>query len=313
MNTKKFLKIATSTILALNIIPVYNINASENYVVEQEITIQKLWTGNVFETDIIYPVEGGNIYFNTTTKTITGADTTVTLTEIPREIEGVEVKIIGDGAFASTNITSISIPNTVTDIKTHAFSECYMLQSVEIPNSVENIGSNSFYCCVSLTRVNIPNSVINIGGGVFGECYALTTIELPKSVIGIGEWAFGECLSLEDVYYSGDQNDWFSMYVNASNEYLYAANIHFESELSTEPVIEKDDDIATEVTPEIDETTEVAPEAEVTPEVTPEVQEETTESTTQTQGINPLFIGVGAVIAICLAIVFKKDKKTEEN
>ncbi len=42
-------------------------------------------------TDIPYAVEGGNIYFDTATGTVTDADKTVTFVNIPEKINGVDV------------------------------------------------------------------------------------------------------------------------------------------------------------------------------------------------------------------------------
>lgn len=51
------------------------------------------------DTDIAYPVIGGNIYFGKSTGTITGCDAGVTEAVIPSEIYGVAVMSIGDFAF----------------------------------------------------------------------------------------------------------------------------------------------------------------------------------------------------------------------
>ena len=76
---------------------------------------------------------------------------------------------------AGKNVTSFTIPNTVTEISSYAFAYNGRLTSVTIPNSVTSIGDYAFLYCTSLTSVTIPNSVTNIGNYAFNECYGLTS------------------------------------------------------------------------------------------------------------------------------------------
>ena len=69
--------------------------------------------------------------------------------------------------------TSIKIPytmngKTVTSIDDYAFSYCENLTSITIPDSVTHIGCGAFYDCKNLTSVTIPKSVIEIGDYGFG-------------------------------------------------------------------------------------------------------------------------------------------------
>ena len=95
--------------------------------------------------------------------------------------------------------TNYTIPDIVTTIGDHAFSDCKFLTSINIPNSVTTIGEGAFYSCKSLTNINIPNSVTTIGEGAFGGCESLTSINIPNSVTTIGEGAFGWCDSLTSI------------------------------------------------------------------------------------------------------------------
>ena len=57
-----------------------------------------------------------------------GADTSIV---IPNQIDGKEVTAIGESAFEENgNIVSVTIPNTVIDIKTNAFAQCSNLLTV---------------------------------------------------------------------------------------------------------------------------------------------------------------------------------------
>lgn len=67
------------------------------------------------------------------------------------------------------SVTYNSVEYRVVAINS-AFSNCTNLTSVSIPNSVTTIGSNAFYKCTALTSITIPNSVITIGYAAFQQC-----------------------------------------------------------------------------------------------------------------------------------------------
>ena len=92
-----------------------------------------------------------------------------------------------------TNLTSITIPNSVTTIGNKTFYNCSNLTSVDIPNSVEMIGQRVFYSCPSLTSVNIPNGVTTIGEATFQNCSSLASITIPDNVTSIEDYAFQNC------------------------------------------------------------------------------------------------------------------------
>ncbi len=107
---------------------------------------------------------------------------------------------IGEGAFFDcSGLTSIIIPNSITNIKSCTFYACSSLANVNIPSSVTSIGESAFSSCSSLTNITIPNSVTSIGDGVFQNCKNLTTIILPNSVTSIGWGAFSDCSNLTSI------------------------------------------------------------------------------------------------------------------
>lgn len=91
------------------------------------------------------------------------------------------------------NLTSISIPNCVTEIYEDGFWGCNSLESVTLPNSVTYIGNSAFGNCESLTSVTIPNSVITIDNYAFHHCSNLTSVMIGNSTTDIGSYAFTNC------------------------------------------------------------------------------------------------------------------------
>ena len=188
------------------------------------------------ETDVACPVEGGNIYFDKETGTVTDCDDSVTSADIPAEIDGVAVTSIGDSAFEGcTSLTGVTIPDSVTSIGVYAFSGCSGLTSVTISEGVTTIGEQAFFDCSSLTAIRvsegntaytsedgvlfskdkttlhtypagkaeseyaIPKSVINISVSAFNGCSSLTSVTIPESVTSIGKRAFEGCTNLTSV------------------------------------------------------------------------------------------------------------------
>jgi hypothetical protein len=110
---------------------------------------------------------------------------------IPATLWGLPVTVIGGGsykgAFSGKDLTSIVIPDSITDIESEAFRN-NLLTSVTIGNSVTAIGSKAFENN-DLTSVTIPDSVITIGSEAFRN-NLLTSVTIGNSVTYIGSSAF---------------------------------------------------------------------------------------------------------------------------
>ncbi len=105
--------------------------------------------------------------------------------------------VIGDYAFKNcSDLTSLTLPSSVTRIGDYAFYNCSGLTSLTLPSSVTSIGEFAFRYCSGLTSLTIPSGVTSIGMSAFEYCSSLTSLTLPSSVNEIGIYAFHGCSGL---------------------------------------------------------------------------------------------------------------------
>jgi hypothetical protein len=118
---------------------------------------------------------------------------------------GYTVINIGDHAFSNcTDLTSITIPDSVANIGVSAFSRCRSLKSISLPNGLTSISKMMFYVCENLISIMIPDSVTSIDEYAFGSCRSLTNVTIPDGVTSIGDYAFDVCRSLTNITLSAD-------------------------------------------------------------------------------------------------------------
>lgn len=96
---------------------------------------------------------------------------------VPEYVDDALVTAIGPGCFKDcTGLTTIILPDSVTEIQAMAFSGCTELRGLYLPEGMESIGPNAFEGCVSLEAVCIPSTVDSIAAGCFDDCASLLYI-----------------------------------------------------------------------------------------------------------------------------------------
>lgn len=116
---------------------------------------------------------------------------------------------IGDYAFDKcTNIESVrytgytgnagvALPESVTTIGVHAFSDTGVTGTLKLPEHLTEIDSSAFYHCGKLNgELKLPDTVKEIGGFAFHSCGFTGKLELPASLENIGNDAFEFCSGL---------------------------------------------------------------------------------------------------------------------
>ena len=108
------------------------------------------------------------------------------------------ITTIGDCAFYGCNLSSVTLPNSLTTIKIAAFARCSNLDSVSLPNSVSSIYDMAFTGCSGLTSITLSNQLTYINIDVFAGC-GLTSVNIPNGITEIDKGAFSGCTRLKNV------------------------------------------------------------------------------------------------------------------
>lgn len=141
------------------------------------------------------------------------------------------IKMIGRSACMNcTDLTAVTIPESVTTIGEEAFQRCNDLTSVTftgnsqlttigeyafaysgltsitIPASVSDIGDGAFEACSDMTTVTFDgvSHLTKINDSLFNGCNSLMEITIPPSVTSIGEYAFWCCGGMTAVTFDGE-------------------------------------------------------------------------------------------------------------
>ena len=135
--------------------------------------------------------------------TITGYSGNATALYIPGEIDGHEVVAIGDRAFENrTDLRTVMIPDSVTEMGGYAFNNCTNLSNVTLSKNLESMGSSAFGNCDGLTQIEIPKS-LDIGGnyylGAFSDCANIKKVTFERGTTKIASSLFCGCTGIEKI------------------------------------------------------------------------------------------------------------------
>ena len=134
-----------------------------------------------YEKNLTFRVENGKAY-------VTGLSDDTPHLIIPAEYEGCPVVGIDANAFAEhTELRTVDIPDTVTEIGSRAFAECG-LDSVKLPANLNVLEDSVFSACCNLRTAVLPDHLTRIGKEALADT-CLKSIVLPDSLTEIGDGA----------------------------------------------------------------------------------------------------------------------------
>ena len=91
----------------------------------------------------------------------------------------------------------------ITEITNYAFQDCSELTNISLPNSLTIIGQGAFERCSALESIIINEGVTSIGYCAFADCSSLQSVDIPSTVNKFGNDfyynAFLGCTSLETI------------------------------------------------------------------------------------------------------------------
>ncbi len=147
---------------------------------------------------------------------------------IPYGSEGLEYMIIQNGqgvrveSVGTCTDTDIVIPDKVTiqletypvtQIHVNAFLGCENITSISLPDTVTYISGSAFEGCTGLTSFTFPDHIKNVGYNIFKNCTGLQEVFLPKDLVSIEtqdyDWStFYGCENLSDIYFPRTTEEW---------------------------------------------------------------------------------------------------------
>ncbi len=153
----------------------------------------------VYANAVLYKVNGLVAKVNVKDGTVAIADNAFQNNAAVKEITLPKtLEVIGEYAFASSGLTSVVIPDSVTALGTGAFYNAKALTSVQLSSGIKVIETATFKGCDKLVNIVLPGSVQVVRSDAFAGCSALETVELT-SVSEIANYAFQNCVVIKEI------------------------------------------------------------------------------------------------------------------
>ena len=110
------------------------------------------------------------------------------------------VTYIGSYAFNSCNgLKAVVLPDSLSYVDVFAFAQCVSLETVVLPSKIRTLVSGMFFGCTALKEVSFPPTLESIGSQMFSGCVNLTEVRLPEKLKFIGSYAFYDCSGITDL------------------------------------------------------------------------------------------------------------------
>ncbi len=143
---------------------------------------------------------------------------------------------IGAFAFVETNISEITIPETVTYLGGCAFSGCHSLTKVRIDGPIGCLESMCFAYCENLSEVIISQNLKDIEGNVFRDCASLESITFSANPSGLrfsSYQTFENCTDLKSINFRGTYEQWEELVTDPNGCIPQTIRIYFDTQGSS--------------------------------------------------------------------------------
>lgn len=108
------------------------------------------------------------------------------------------LQTIADDAFNGCRaLTTLVLPQSVTQIGARAFSGCRALKALVLPAGITSIGAEAFSGLRAVSSFNLPAAITQIAASTFENCVALTELDLPQALTALGDKALAGCTKLQ--------------------------------------------------------------------------------------------------------------------
>ena len=132
-----------------------------------------------------------DLLFDAQTQTLTGYAGKSSVVVIPREIDGVPVRHIGERAFSGNkSVHLLTLPEGLETIQDYAFASCNALRFVDCPDTVRSIGAHAFERGFQGESFDWSAGLETIGESAFQNTALSHDLILPYGLKTIGDSAF---------------------------------------------------------------------------------------------------------------------------
>lgn len=118
---------------------------------------------------------------------------------IPSEIGGFPVTALADKAFYEKHVTTVVVPDSVTEIGDLCFSGDNYLLSLTLPDGLAELPPIALESCYSLMDFELPKGLKTIGASALQAIFYLTHLTIPAGVTDIEQMNFLMMHGLEEV------------------------------------------------------------------------------------------------------------------
>lgn len=138
---------------------------------------------------------------------------------------------------------SFTVPVSVTEISSQAFSECRRLSGIVLPPFLTAINEYTFSGCRRLSSLILPDKIESIGEGAFEWCSNLSSLTIPASVTSIAENVFSFSTGLKSVnFLSAIPPEFVIQSLDPAEDFLFADDFLFDEDFSPDKDDTSDED-----------------------------------------------------------------------